>query len=181
MGDFEQQKEKTSGSDLDEMILKSRARELARPLVQEKKEEFTDLVLFTLSGERYGVSSHFAQETLTLKNFTVLPFTPPFIAGIINVRGNIVSIVDMRELLGLSKQAISDMNRVIILHSENMCFGILVDLVAGYQSVRVNEIRKAPHMINQRLETYISGVTKERLIVLDAEKILSDKRLVVDT
>jgi len=161
-------------------ILKTRAKALARE--QEEKEtteEKIEVVEFLLSYERYAIESSYVREVYPLKEFTPLPCTPPFVLGIINVRGQILSIIDIKKFFDLPEKGLTDLNKVIILRSEKMEFGILADEISGVRMIPVSEIQQSlPTLTGIRAE-YLKGVTNDRVTILDANKILTDKNLIV--
>jgi purine-binding chemotaxis protein CheW len=114
-----------------------------------------------------------------LRELTPVPCTPPFVLGIINVRGEIVSVIDMKKFFDLPERGLTDMNKVIIVHDDKMEFGILADAILGVRSILREDIQPSlPTLTGIRAE-YLQGMTKEPLVVLDTEKILSAKNLVV--
>lgn len=161
-------------------ILKSRAKILA--VESEKKakaEEFIQVVEFLLACEKYAVASEYVREIYPLKEFTPIPCTPPFVLGIINVRGQILSVIDIKKFFDLPEKGLTDLNKVIILHTENMEFGILADAIIGVRNIVVSELQTSLPTLTGIREEYLKGVTKERTVILDAEKLLSDKSIVV--
>ena len=161
-------------------ILKSRAKILA--VESEKKakaEEFIQVVEFLLACEKYAVASEYVREIYPLKEFTPIPCTPPFVLGIINVRGQILSVIDIKKFFDLPEKGLTDLNKVIILHSESMEFGILADAIIGVRNIVVSELQTSLPTLTGIREEYLKGVTKERTVILDAEKLLSDKSIVV--
>ena len=161
-------------------ILKTRAKALAQEQKdREALEESIELVEFLLAYERYGVETCYVREVYPLKELTPLPCTPPFVLGIINVRGRIVSVIDIKKFFDLPEKGLTDLNKVIILHDSVMEFGVLADVVLGVRSVPVKEIQPSlPTLIGVR-EEYLRGVTRERLVILDGKKFLSDKGIIV--
>ena len=160
-------------------ILRERADKLAAPVDEERRQEVIQVVKFRLCAEMYALEADFIQETLDLGHLTPLPFTPSFIAGIFNVRGKIYSLVDMKDLLGLSQESAEGLRKIIIMKSGHMSFGILVDSITDYADISESDLHPAPHVTAQKAGGYIRGVTKDRLVVLDALRILSDEKLVV--
>ena len=161
-------------------ILKSRAKILA--VESEKKakaEEFIQVVEFLLACEKYAVASEYVREIYPLKEFTPIPCTPPFVLGIINVRGQILSVINIKKFFDLPEKGLTDLNTVIILHSESMEFGILADAIIGVRNIVVSELQTSLPTLTGIREEYLKGVTKERTVILDAEKLLSDKSIVV--
>jgi purine-binding chemotaxis protein CheW len=161
--------------------LKSRAIHMAKEPEQRRDISMkTDVVVFSLASENYAIESSFVREVYPLKDYTELPGSPAFIFGIINLRGQIIPVVDLKKFFNLPEKGLGDLNRVIILHNELIEFGILADLVQGTQPVDPEDILPSPSAVSGIGEEYLKGVTKERLIVLDAEKLLSDKRIIVN-
>jgi purine-binding chemotaxis protein CheW len=161
-------------------ILKERAKKLAASVkTEEVKEENLEVVEFLLSQERYGFESQYIREAYPLENFTPIPCTPAFVLGVINVRGQILSIIDMGRFFDLPQKGITENNRVIILRSDDMEFGILADEISGVRMIPVSEIQQSlPTLTGIRAE-YLKGVTNDRVTILDAKKILTDKNLIV--
>lgn len=161
-------------------IMRERAKKLsARSKTEEAAEEKLEIVEFVLSGEIYGIESVHIREAYPLKNFTPIPCTPAFVLGVINVRGEVLSIVDIGRFFDLPRKGITDLNKVIVLGSGDMEFGILADEVLGVSLIPLKDIQESlPTLTGIRAE-YLKGVTNDRVTVLDAEKILLDKNLIV--
>jgi purine-binding chemotaxis protein CheW len=161
-------------------ILKARAREVAQEIGEKStSEETIDVVELLLAQEAYGIESTYVREVYPLKELTRLPDTPTFVLGIINVRGQIVSVVDLRRFFDLPETEIGENSKVVIIRSDEIEFGILADAVTDVRSIALEEIRPPlPTLTGGRAE-YLRGVTNERLAVLDAEKILSDSKMIV--
>src|SRR3972149_3375343 len=161
-------------------ILKSRAKILA--VESEKKakaEEFIQVVEFLLAYEKYAVASEYVREIYPLKEFTPIPCTPPFVLGIINVRGQILSVIDIKKFFDLPEKGLTDLSKVIILCSETMEFGILADVILGVRNISMSELQTSLPTLTGIREEYLKGVTNDRTVILDAEKLLSDKSIVV--
>lgn len=161
-------------------IMRERAKKLsARSKTEEAGEEKLEIVEFVLSGEIYGIESVHIREAYPLKNFTPIPCTPAFVLGVINVRGQVLSIVDIGRFFDLPRKGITDLNKVIVLGSGDMEFGILADEVLGVSLIPLKDIQESlPTLTGIRAE-YLKGVTNDRVTVLDAGKILLDKNLIV--
>ena len=161
-------------------ILKVRAKMLSQVRKEEDPDtEYIDVVEFSLAYEGYAVESSYVREVYPIKELTPVPGTPPFVAGIINVRGQILSVIDIKKFFDLQKRGLTDLNKVIIIHDNAMEFGILADVVLGMRRFMLKEVQQSlPGFTGIRTQ-YLKGVTKERMIILDAGKLLSDKNIVV--
>lgn len=162
-------------------ILRSRARSLARDLTPvETTLETLDIIEFSLASEIYGIESAFVREVYPLKDFTPLPGTPPFVLGIVNVRGQILSVVDLKKFFNLPARGLGELNKILILHDDGVEFGILADVVLGTYSLPIEAISPGLPTVTGIGAEYLSGVTAERVIILDARKILGDEQIVVN-
>ncbi|HMF47507.1 MAG TPA: chemotaxis protein CheW, partial [Candidatus Saccharimonadales bacterium] len=117
-----------TGEEKKKQLLKARARELARDDAKEKTAgESIEVVEFLLAYETYGIESAYVREICPLKDLTPVPCTPRFVLGIINVRGQIVSVIDMKKFFDLPDQGLTDLNKVLVLRNDRMEFGLLAD------------------------------------------------------
>ena len=162
-----------------ESILRERARLLAQPTEQAETEETIEVVTMLLAYETYAIETAYVREVYPLKELTPLPCTPPFVAGIVNVRGQVMSVIDLKKLFELPAQGITDLNKVVILSDGNMEFGILADAILGVRDISLEGFQtKLPTLTGIR-EDYLKGITAERLVVLDAAKMLHHDGIVV--
>jgi len=161
-------------------ILRERAKALARKADEKTPpHEHIEVVEFLLSYERYAIESSYVREVYPLKDLTPLPCTPAFVLGVVNVRGQIVSVIDLKKFFDLPEKGLTDLNKVIVVQREGMTFGILADVILGVRRIALQDIQLSlPTLTGIRAE-YLRGVTKERLVVLDVGKILLDKNIVV--
>lgn len=171
---------KTQNSERQREVLKTRAAALAREPVEEAGEERIELVEFLLAGERYGIESSYVREVYPLRQFTPLPCTPPFVLGIVNVRGQIVSVIDIKKFFDLPEQGLTELNKVLIIRSDSMEFGILADSILGARLVSVRSIQASLPTLTGIRQEYLRGVTSDRMVILDARRLLTERALVVN-
>ncbi|MBW1975902.1 MAG: purine-binding chemotaxis protein CheW [Deltaproteobacteria bacterium] len=156
-------------------ILRKRAEELAKVREEQGAAEKTiSLVAFELGNERYAFEVQYVREVRMLVGITPLPHVPSFVVGITNVRGRVVSVVDIRHLLGLSITPFEKRAQMLILESPEMSFGVLVNRICGVEYVPVSDIQEAPVNTQGPDKKFIKGVTCSGLILLDELAILSD-------
>jgi len=162
-------------------ILQARAKVLAHEGKDETaRGESVRVVEFNLSNERYAIESIYIREVLPLKELTVVPCTPPYILGIINLRGQILSIIDLRVFFDLPREAATSATKIIVLSLNEMELGIVVDEVTGARSITLDHLHVGPPTLTGIREVYLRGVAEEDLVFLDAAKLLTDKLIVVD-
>jgi len=161
-------------------ILKARARALAQePAAAGAAQDLLEIMEFRLATETYALASAFVREVQPLKDFTPLPGVPPFVLGLINVRGQILSVVDLKKFFSLPGKSLNELDKVIIIRNDGMEFGILADAVLGTRLIPQATLQEAPPTVTGIGAEYLKGVTKEGVIVLDAEKILNDEKIVI--
>lgn len=167
-------------NDQKQQVLRARARALAHEeLGQSAPQGRIEVVEFVLSGEQYGVENVLVREVYPLKDLTPLPCTPAFVLGIINLRGQILAVMDLRRFFELPIKGITDLNKVIVLQAGEVQVGILADAVVGMRSVAIDDLQPPlPTMTGIRAE-YLRGVTSDRMAVLDGARILGDEKIVV--
>jgi purine-binding chemotaxis protein CheW len=161
-------------------IFKARARALAQEPEQAAAAQlFLEIIEFRLASETYGLESAFVREVLPLKDFTPLPGAPSFVLGIFSARGQILSIVDLKRFFNLPEKGLGQLNTLIILRNEQMEFGILADAILGARRIALNTLQASLPTVTGIGAAYLRGVTGERVIILDAEKILGDESIIV--
>ena len=160
-------------------ILKARAQALAQEPESATETEHIEIVVFLLAYETYGIETAYVREVYPLKDLTPLPCTPPFVMGIINVRGQVLSVIDVKKFFELPEQGLIDLNKVIILSDKVMEFGILADAIVGVRNIPLEEIQPSLPTLTGIREVYLRGITTERLVILDAAKLLTDSNIVV--
>lgn len=134
-------------------------------------------VTFKLAGETYGINVMQVQEVLRYTDIAQVPGAPSYVIGIINLRGNVVTVIDTRERFGLSSVDVSDSTRIVIIESEKHVVGMLVDSVSEVVYMRLSEIEKVPNVGSDQSSRYIQGVchkNKELLMLVDLNKLLTE-------
>ena len=136
-------------------------------------------VTFRLAGETYGINVMQVQEVLRYTEIAPVPGAPAYVLGIINLRGNVVTVLDTRSRFGLSPGEITDQSRIVIIEAAaKHVIGILVDAVAEVVYLRQSEIETAPNVGNEESAKFIQGVchkNDELLILVDLDKLLTDQ------
>jgi len=140
-------------------------------------DEILQRVTFLLDNETYGINVMQVQEILRYSEIATVPGAPEYVLGIINLRGNVVTVIDTRTRFGLMPADITDSSRIVIIESEKQVIGILVDSVAEVVYLKKSEIEPAPHVGTEESSQFIQGVCNREdglLILVDLNKLLSD-------
>lgn len=172
----------TTDHDSVNRILEQRAVELAQVAQDDNLsiEDSFDIVKFLIGKETYGIEIDHIQEVYPLSDYTPLPSTPDFVVGIINVRGQILSIINIKRYLGIDTQGITNLNTVVILHNQDMEFGILVDEIIGVRRLNTHELQSTLPTLSERQTDFFMGVSPDRCIVLDGRALLKASDIIVE-
>ncbi|MFM2478309.1 chemotaxis protein CheW [Celerinatantimonas sp. MCCC 1A17872] len=141
-------------------------------------DEVLQWVTFQLENETYGINVMQVQEVLRYNEIAPVPGAPEYVLGIINLRGNVVTVIDTRSRFGLPPADVTDNTRIVIIEAEKQVIGILVDSVAEVVYLRSSEIDTAPNVGTEESAKFIQGVSNrdgQLLILVDLNKLLSDE------
>jgi|TARA_B100000745_G_scaffold296136_1_gene241103 purine-binding chemotaxis protein CheW len=143
-----------------------------------ENDEVLQWVTYKLANETYGINVMQVQEVLRYTEIAPVPGAPEYVLGIINLRGNVVTVIDTRQRFGLESTETNDNTRIIIIEAEQNVVGILVDSVAEVVYLRESEIETAPNVGNDDSAKFIQGVAhhnEQLLILVDLNKLMTDE------
>jgi len=147
---------------------------------ENQEDPMLQWVTFQLESEIYGVNVMQVQEVLRVTEIAPVPGAPSYVLGIINLRGNVVTVLDTRARFGLPPQDINDSSRILIIESTGQVVGILVDRISEVVYLKESDIEMTPNVGNQESSRFIQGVfnrEKELLILVDLNKFLTEEEL----
>ncbi len=139
-------------------------------------DEVLQWVTFQLEEETYGINVMQVREVLRYTEIAPVPGAPDYVLGIINLRGNVVTVIDTRSRFGLIEGELTDNTRIIVIESERQVIGILVDSVAEVVYLRSSEIDTTPSVGTDESTKFIQGVSNRDgnlLILVDLNKLLT--------
>ena len=145
---------------------------------QGSEDPILQWVTFKLDNETYGINVMQVQEVLRYTEIAPVPGAPAYVLGIINLRGNVVTVIDTRQRFGLNPADISDNSRIVIIEADKQVVGILVDSVAEVVYLRQSEIETAPNVGNDESAKFIQGVCNkngELLILVELDKMMTEE------
>ncbi len=141
-------------------------------------DPMTQWVTFMLDNEKYGINVMQVREVLRDIEIAPVPGAPSYVLGIINLRGNVVTVIDTRSRFGLPTVEINEESRIIIIETMDQIVGLLVDSIAEVADIPKSQIEITPNVGNDESSKYIQGVHSrdgELLILVAIEKVLSDE------
>lgn len=137
-------------------------------------------VTFQLEDETYGMNVMQVQEVLRITEIAPVPGAPDYVLGIINLRGNVVTVIDTRRRFGLKSKQPDDMSRIIVVEVDGNVIGMLVDSVAEVVYLHQSQIETAPNVSNDDSSRFIQGVSSQEdklLILVDVDKFLTEEEM----
>jgi purine-binding chemotaxis protein CheW len=160
-------------------ILRSRARQLAcKPKARDDNGSAIEVIEFRLAKERYAIERKYVREVCPLRDLTPVPCTPAFVLGIVNVRGQLISVIDIKRFFELPETGITDLHAVVIIHADDIGVGILADAVVGAGSIPIGSIQASLPTLTGIRSQYLKGVTEQAVVVLDALRMLTDQKII---
>ena len=156
--------------------LRQRAQQYAAPVQRHEfaAEDARSLLTFVLGSEHYGVDVMLVQGVRTIQHVTRVPGVPPFYRGVVNVRGQVITVMDLRLFFDMAvseNDALAD--ELVIVSDGVITIGLLAHNVEGVASIPLENIEPVDNM------RYAWGVTKSQLVLLDIERLLHDEQLIV--
>ena len=144
------------------------------------RADLLEVLRFRLASETYAVELARIEQVRPIADLTPLPGVPPFVRGVVNIGGRIVSLVDLKVIFDLPDAGISDASKVIVLSSPTMEIGLLADEIFGIERIPSGSLQgQLPTLSGVRAE-YLKGVAPGGLVVLDGARILSAGSMVVN-
>ncbi|SKA71676.1 chemotaxis protein CheW [Desulfobaculum bizertense] len=146
----------------------------------QKKQDakLIQLVTFSIGEEEFGVDILKVQEIIRIMEITKVPKAPIFVEGVINLRGNVIPIIDLRKRFGLSAREHDKHTRIIVIEINKMVVGFVVDSVSEVLRIPASTVEPPPPVVSGLESEYISGVGKledRLLILLDLDRLLSSE------
>jgi purine-binding chemotaxis protein CheW len=161
-------------------LLDERARLLARvPPARPDAASLLEVVTFRVAGERYAIGSRHVREVVRRIELTPLPGAPDSLAGVVNLRGEILAVFDPRTFFGLGERGPAA-SCMLVLGGDRIEFGLLADEVEDVRTLRMEEILPPSATLADPGREYLRGVTADALLVLDGAILLHDRRLFLD-
>ena len=161
-------------------ILHARAQALARPPEQAPAvDTLLEVLEFRLAQERYAMETRYVREVYPLKDLTPLPCTPPFVLGIVNVRGHILPVLDLKKFFDLPENGLTDLHYIILVSGHDIEFGLLADGIVGVRSLPMESLQSSLPTLTGIRRDYLKDVTDECLVVLDLARLMADPKIIV--
>lgn len=147
---------------------------------ENQEVETSQFVTFLIAGEVYGVEVLRVQEIIGMTNVTHVPNSMHFMKGVINLRGTVVPVVDMRLRFNMDEKDYDNFTVILIVEVKGHMVGMIVDSVADVVDIPVKNIQDTPHFSASIQTDYIKGIGRieeDLVIVLDVDRILSTEEL----
>jgi len=158
------------------------ANSIVNEMLEDEREDTMEgkFLIFSLGGEEYGIPISNVLEIIGIQTITDLPETPGYVKGVINLRGKVIPVVDVRIRFGMSEKEYDDRTCIVVVDINKVSVGLIVDSVAEVMDIDKKEIEPPPKFSQGASTRYIQGLGKVQgavKILLDAQKLLFEEEL----
>ncbi|PLX02159.1 MAG: hypothetical protein C0595_12010 [Marinilabiliales bacterium] len=143
-------------------------------------KEMMSVLEFALGQERYAIETNRLKEIMPASQITDLPCTPNYVFGVVNIRGKIVTVIDLKGILSLDYVGFNDFASIVVIEHNDELVGIVADEVLGINNIDVETIQHSKPKVIKIKDSFLKGITNETLIILNIEKVLSENSILVD-
>ncbi|QPA31364.1 chemotaxis protein CheW [Thermaerobacillus caldiproteolyticus] len=144
-------------------------------------EQNIKCVVIKLHNEQFGIDIHQVRSIERLQSITVLPHTPPYVKGIMNLRGNVIPVIDLRQRLSIESNSYTDQTRLVVVTIKEIDVGLIVDAANEVMDIAGEQIQPTPTITQNKKIDFLYGIAKlenQILILLDVEKLLGNDELI---
>jgi purine-binding chemotaxis protein CheW len=160
-------------------ILRERARLLATPADGRDEGVHLEVLAFQVAGEIYAVEMGNVREVVPLRGLTPVPCTPSFVLGVVNVRGELCTVMDLKRIFGMPECGLANATTVVVIRDERLEFGIAADVVLDVRQVAVADLAPPPATLSGVNADFVRGVSRDGVIVVDAARVLGHPSMIV--
>ena len=150
------------------------------PTLTKQENELLQLVTFGIGEEEFGIDILKVQEIIRTMAITKVPNSPPYVEGVINLRGKVIPVIDLRSRFNMEYRDHDSHTRIIVLQIHGMIVGFVVDEVSEVLRIQSNTVEPPPPVVSGIESEYIKGVGKlddRLLILLDLDKLIPIEEL----
>ena len=147
-------------------------------------EQIVQHITFNVGDEVFGVDIMCVEEIIIPRKSTAIPRTPDYFLGIINLRGEVISILDMRRRFGVEFSEVTEESRIIVIHSQGCKLGMMVDKISSIVTLQNSAVQSASKFVSSEKQQYIAGSYRlpdeEILLLLDHEKLIDENDFYIE-
>jgi purine-binding chemotaxis protein CheW len=152
-------------------LLQRRAAELARAAEKERTQDTLHVLIFALGGERYAIQSSCVLQVAVLRELTALPGAALPLFAVTHWRGDVLTLLDLRDVLGARTRGLTDLGRIVVVDGRDRRFGIVVDAVVDMTELAADAVRPLPDD-EQRRHSLLRGMTDDGVLIIDTDVLL---------
>jgi purine-binding chemotaxis protein CheW len=163
------------------LLMDERARDLALDDARSAvAEDALEILSFQMGDEQFAIETKYIYEVGRWRETTTVPGAPDFMVGLVNLRGDMLAVIDLRHIFGIERRAPTDLTRLIVLGRDRIELSICADAVAEVSTLRPSDVLEAPGSATGFVRDLLLGVTNDAQLVLDGEVLLNDRRLYIE-
>lgn len=140
------------------------------------EDALMQLVSFVVGKELFALPIMKIQEIIRLTNIVAIPKSPEFVEGVINLRGKVIPVVDLKKKFDMSSQTDESQARIVVAEVKGLIVGMIVDSVSEVMRAQSSDFQETPSLVSNVNQEFVEGIVKQEdrlLIVLDSDKLLS--------
>lgn len=141
--------------------------------------ECIDTLEFALFNNNYALRASYASKVHYLREITRIPGAPPFVQGVINLRGDIISLVNLQSLLNIKERGLTELNRVVVISNGTNYFGLICDKIHGIAKRNISELSHSAANSSDKHSLYSEGIFCDNTILLNAEYLLNSPEIII--
>ena len=147
---------------------------------QKESREELQMLTFSLDNVSYGVNVHQVREVKNFEGVTPVPYAPPYVKGVTNLRGEVIPVIDLRRRFGMADKKNTEDAGIMVIVQDKHPIGVMVDSVMEVLTLRKKDIESSPDSLNTDKSDAVLGVAKhdkDLIILLDLMKVVSKSEL----
>lgn len=142
--------------------------------------EILEVMTFRWGEQRLAIESRWVREVVLPGELTPVPGTPPFLEGVMNLRGDVLAVMELRGFFGVVAAEKGEHTRTLILGGQRVEFGVIADLVEEVTTLRIADVLAPPGSMAAAARDFLRGVTAAAVLVIDGAALLRDTRLTIE-
>lgn len=167
-------------TELEIAVLEARARRIAQSSTQDGTDTTISVLGLKIGSEQYAMMIDSLVGVYKDIKVVAVPCTPNFVAGVANVRGRIVTVIELSNLLNVPDAETSGLHPLVAVANDNMTLAFRVEAIADVSNSSLSDLQPAPTNFDAAPAAYVKGLLPDGSVLLDTESILADPRLIID-
>lgn len=160
-------------------ILRLRATKNAQVRVVQEESNGISYLAFIVVKQMYAIEKKWVKMVVNIGPFTEIPGTPPFLKGVVNVRGTIYSAINISNFLNQKDSGLSELNKLIIISNGDLEYGIAADEIIGFNESSISLKSSVPDNYSELYKEFVEGICKTGALILNGKALTESKLIII--